>query len=124
MDQIANLIVSIKNATLVNKRELSVPHSKMKEAILVILKREGFLSDFSVREEGNIKVIDLQLSAKPVSHIRIISKAGRRIYIKSKEIPKPLRGMGTVIVSTPEGVITGREATKKGLGGELICEIW
>ena len=124
MDQIANLIVSIKNATLVNKRELKIPHSKMKEAILSILKSEGFLSSYSVTEEDNKKYIDIVLATKPVSHIRIISKTGRRVYVKAKEIPKPLRGMGIVIVSTPVGVVTGRTAAKQGLGGELICEVW
>ena len=125
MDQIADLLTRIKNASAIRKSEITVSFSKMKEAILTILKNEGFLSDFSVVTEENIKTIKISISRKKLpTHIRQISRPGRRVYIKNKEVPKPLRGLGTVIVSTSTGVITGKEARTKGLGGELICEIW
>jgi small subunit ribosomal protein S8 len=125
MDQIADLLTRIKNASLARKMELTVSFSKMKESILAILKGEGFLSDYEIVEDGNKKMIKISISkTKSPSHLRQLSRPGRRIYIKSQDIPKPLRGLGTVIVSTSSGVITGREAIKKGIGGELICEIW
>lgn len=125
MDQIADLLIRIKNASLVRKSEVTVSFSKMKEAILNILKNEGFLSDFSVVTEDNKKSIKITISHRKLpTHIRQISRPGRRIYIKNKEVPRPLRGLGTVIVSTSTGVVTGKEARAKGLGGELICEIW
>jgi len=125
MDQIADLLTKIKNASAVSKNEVIVSFSKMKEAILNILKTEGFLSDIEVVSEGDKKFFKLIISRKKLpTHLRQISRPGRRVYIKNKEVPKPLRGLGTVIVSTSTGVITGKEAAKKGLGGELICEIW
>lgn len=125
MDQIADLLTRIKNASAVNRSEVQVSYSKMKEAILGILKNEGFLSDFTTEEEEGKKYLKLTISqTKVLVHIKRVSKPGRRIYVKNQEIPKPLRGLGTTIVSTSKGVVTGREAAKQGLGGELICEIW
>lgn len=125
MDQIADLLSRIRNASMVGKSEVLTSHSKVKESILAILKTEGFLTDFEVKEEDSKKSIKIQISrTKLPSHLKLISKAGRRVYSKSKEIPKPLRGLGTVIVSTSSGIVTGKEARMKGLGGELICEIW
>lgn len=125
MDQIADLLTRIRNATLVRKNEITVSFSKMKEAVLKIFAEQGFLSSVSVETIEDKKYLKLVVSDKKVpSHLKQISKPGRRIYIKSKEMPKPLRGLGVVIISTSTGVITGKEAAKKGLGGELICEIW
>ena len=125
MDQIADLLIRIKNASMVQKFEVVTTFSKLKEAILNILKNEGFISNFEIEEVENKKFIKISISkTKTPTHLRQISKPGRRIYTKSKEIPAPLRGLGTVVISTSTGVITGREATQKGLGGELICEIW
>lgn len=125
MDYIADMLIRIKNASAVGKSDVVVPHSNLKEAILMILKKQGFIADFVKTDEDAKPMLSITLSAnKKPSHIRQISKPGRRVYVKSKEIPAPLRGFGTVILSTPAGVITGREAKKTGLGGELICEIW
>jgi small subunit ribosomal protein S8 len=123
-DQIADLLVRIRNASAIGKREIKMPFSKMKESILAILKSEGFVKNIEITEESKRKTLHIELSDKNLSHIKQISKPGQRIYSKSKSIPKPLRGLGLVIISTPSGVITAREAAKKGLGGELICEIW
>lgn len=125
MDQIADLLVRIKNASLVSKREVNVPFSKVKEAILKIMKNEGFLSDCEIVEQETQKSIKITISKdKTPMHIKQLSKRGRKLYAKNKEIPNPLRGFGTVIISTSKGMITGKEAKKLGLGGELICEIW
>ena len=135
-DHIADLLVRIRNASMVRKYEVELPFSKMKEAILTILEREGFVKNIEVVEEdksakGEIshksgkKNIKFRISnTKLPTHLKQISKPGQRIYAKSKDIPNPLRGFGLVIISTPKGVITAKEATKLGLGGELICEIW
>jgi len=125
MDSIADLLTRIRNAAAVRKSEITVSYSKMKEAILNIFQREGFLENIEVVEDDDKKSIKIKISATKVpSHLVQISKPGRRIYVKSKEMPKPLRGLGIVVVSTSTGVVTGREAAKKGLGGEVICEIW
>lgn len=124
MDQIADLLIRIKNAASINRAEVLAVYSKVNVAILTILKSEGFISDFEIIEDENKRSIQLHFGGKALVHIRRISKPGRRIYVKSKEIPRPLRGLGTIIISTSNGVTTGREAYKKGLGGELLCEIW
>lgn len=125
MDQIADLLTRIRNASAVRKNEITVSYSKMKEAILDIFKREGFLTSSEIIADGNKKMIKLVISdKKSPAHLRQISKPGRRVYVKSNMVPKPLRGLGTVVISTSTGVVTGREAAKKGLGGEIICEIW
>lgn len=125
MDQIADLITRIKNASLVKKYEVTMPYSKMKEAILDILKDEGFIKDISVSQLKANKILKITISeTKTPSHLRQISKPGHRIYLKSKEIKLPLRGLGLAIVSTSKGVINAQKATKQGIGGEVICEIW
>lgn len=125
MDAIADLLIRIKNATKVKRYEVKTFHSRMKEAILTILKNQGFITGFQIIEEDDKKILQITISAEnaPI-HLKKISKSGRRIYVKNRNIPKPLRGMGTTIISTSSGIITGREAAKRGLGGELICEIW
>jgi small subunit ribosomal protein S8 len=124
-DQIADLLVRIRNIGMVGKYQLLVPASKMKEVILQILKNEGFIADFKAVKNKEHKYFDVEISKiKTPTHLKQLSKPGQRIYAKSKEIPRPLRGMGLVIISTPQGVLAGREAVKRGLGGELICEVW
>lgn len=126
-DQIADLLTRIRNACLVGKYEITLPYSKMKEVILQILKNEGFVSEVKVitKKDSNQKSLKVNISDVRIPrHIKQISKPGQRIYVKSKDIPKPLRGLGLVIISTSTGITTGRDAVKKGLGGEIICEVW
>lgn len=124
-DQTADLLIRIKNAALAGKYEVVMPYSKMKEAILLIMKQNGFVKDIKVTEDKSKKYLRITISnTKSPSHIKQISKPGHRIYSKSKDIKIPLRGLGLVIVSTSVGIISAKEATKKGLGGELICEMW
>lgn len=125
MDQTADLLIRIKNAAMVKKNEVTMPYSKMKEAILSILKDNGYIGEVSVHEDKSKKFIKASLlSTKYPSHIRQISSPGHRIYIKAKDIKIPLRGFGLLILSTPSGIISAQEARKKGFGGEAICEIW
>lgn len=124
-DQIADLLVRIRNSVAVGKYKILIPSSKMKRVILAILKDEGFVDEIKAVTDKNHDALEVSVSeTNAPRHLRQLSKPGRRLYSKSKEIPRPLRGMGLVIVSTPEGVITGKEAIKRGIGGELICEIW
>lgn len=124
-DQTADLLVRIKNAAAVSRSELVMPYSKMKEAILKILETNGFVKNIKVLEDKSKKNISFELANnKYPTHIRQISKPGHRIYSKGKDIKIPLRGLALVIISTSSGVINAKEASKKGLGGELICEIW
>lgn len=125
MDQISNLLTRIKNASAVRKFKIMVVHSQMTEAILGILKDEGYLDSFELVSIDGHKEFQINISrTKPPVHLRQISKPGQRIYAKKKEIPRPIRGLGLVIISTPKGVISGKQASKQGLGGELICEVW
>ena len=123
-DPIADLIIRLKNANLVDKNEVNMPHSNFKEEILNVMKTNGYLSDISsklIKKKKNLKV---RFMPNQFSHIRRLSKPGMRYYVKSKDIPNPLRGLGLVIVSTPKGLLSGKEAKRMRVGGELICEIW
>lgn len=123
-DQIADLLVRLRNASAIKKTEVIIPFSKMKESILLILKSEGFIKNIKTQEVKAKKCIRVELTNRPISHLKQLSKPGQKIYSKAKNLPKPLRGFGLVIISTPCGIITAKEATKKGVGGELICEVW
>ena len=125
MDRIGNLLASIRNAELAQHTALSVPHAKMSSAVLAILKKEGYIADFIEVGEGVEKKINITLP-QPVSRhsYKRISKPGRRMYTDAQSIPMVLRGLGMVIVSTSAGVMTGKDARKRKLGGELICEVY
>lgn len=124
-DPIADLLVRIRNAVAIGNFEISVPSSRMKEVILGILKNEGFVDEIKPIKKNDFKYLAVSFSKKKLpTHLKQISKPGQRIYVKNRDIPRPLRGMGLVIVSTSAGIIPGKEAIKRGLGGELICEVW
>ncbi len=128
MDTFSNMFQSILNAQAVNKNAVIVPYSKMKMAVLDILKKENFLIDFAEIKQGTKQMIKINLKyeqGKPrINKIRRISKPGRRIYIKKNQIPRVVSGFGMAIISTPQGIVSGNEAKKKGQGGELIAEVW
>lgn len=127
MDPIAEMLTAIRNAQAVRLPSVSVPASKLKTAILTILKREGYIEDFTTDSEVKPRTtITLKYSNRQpaINHIRRVSTPGLRVYTKRNEIPRPLRGMGLAIVSTPSGVVTDKEARKLGIGGELLCEVW
>lgn len=123
-DPIADMFTRIRNALLIGASEVAVPKSLFKQNILNILKNQGFIKDFIIKK--NNLIISLKyINKKPaISHLKKISKPGLRLYSNWRNIPRPLSGMATIIISTPKGVITGKEARKKNLGGELICEVY
>lgn len=129
MDPISNLITSIKNAIANHKTIVVVPHSKLKISILEVLKKLNYIADFKQEKlknnKSNIKVTIKYTKDQPnINHIKVISTPGLRIYKKSKEIPRVLGGIADIIISTPKGVMTGKQAKAKKLGGELICEVY
>ena len=126
-DPIADLLIRIKNAARARKDVVSMPYSKVKENILVNLLKRKFITDFKI-ESGERKHLKNLVVTLDNNHLDIevkrVSKPGQRIYIKSSDIKKVHGGLGVAIISTPKGIITGEEATKMKLGGELICEIY
>ncbi len=131
MDTIANLLSTIKNASMVKKSSVELPFSKMNEGILHILKEKGFVENVKVfkHKDSVIKGIHVDLkyteSNKPfISEAKRVSKPGRRIYLGSTELEFVRNGFGIGIVSTSRGLMTTEEAKKKKLGGEVICEVY
>ena len=127
-DQIADLITRIRNAIMVNKNEIVVPASKLKIAVLEGLKRTNFIADYSIIEatpRNSINVIINQINEAPrINEITKVSKPGRRVYAGVDELPKIKSGRGIVLISTSKGVMTGDEAKKARLGGEILVKVW
>ncbi|MBW4061494.1 30S ribosomal protein S8 [Candidatus Saccharibacteria bacterium] len=125
-DPIADLLTRIRNATMARHNQISMPYSKMKEAIAAILKTSGYVADVKTAEAGGFKSLEITLhdDRETITSLIRVSKPGRRVYVGASEIPTVLNGRGLVILSTSGGLMTGREARKKGLGGELICKVW
>lgn len=127
-DQIADLITRIRNAIMVHKNEVSVPASKLKIAILEGLKRTNFITDYRIVEatpRNSIKVIINQINEAPrINEINKVSKPGRRVYAGVEELPKIKSGRGIILISTSKGVMTGDEAKKARLGGEILVKVW
>jgi small subunit ribosomal protein S8 len=107
------------------KSEVVIPHSKLKASIAEILQNNGYIGKIKVTEESGFKSLNIKLDGtrQPESLVRV-SKPGRRIYAKVSEIPSVRTGRGLVIMSTPAGIMTGKEARTKGVGGELICKVY
>ena len=128
-DPVADFIIRIKNGYLVRKKLIEIPWSKMKEKMAEMLVKEGFLKNAQVKsEKGKFKTLELELKyegKKPaLTEVKRISKPGVRIYAKVNKIPRVRLGVGITIISTPQGLMTDREARKNHQGGELVCQIW
>lgn len=127
-DPIADLLTRIRNAAMVGKHQISVPHSKQKEVIAQQLVKARYLSAASVDGEGVTKTMHLTLAPADenvvFTEITRVSKPGRRVYVKASEIPRIKNGRGIVLISTSKGMMTGHEARKQRLGGEVICSIY
>ena len=128
-DPIADMLTRIRNANMVSHETVEVPASKLKIEIAKILKSEGFITDYEVKESGKFKVIVITLkydkNKKPViSKLERISKPGLRTYHKAKTLPKVLGGLGVAIISTSKGLLTDRKARKENVGGEVLCYIY
>ncbi|MAH75029.1 MAG: 30S ribosomal protein S8 [Opitutia bacterium TMED102] len=127
MDPIADLLTSIRNANQALKTEIIVPHSKIKESAVKLLKEEGYLESFNV--EGDVKRtlrIGLKFQGRKgvITDLQRVSRPGLRRYTSSKEIPMVLGGMGIAVVSTPQGLMTGDDARRQNVGGELLFKVW
>ena len=127
-DQIADLITRIRNAVLVGKTEIRVPTSKLKVAVVDGLKKANYISDYSI-EDGTPRgilhvVINKENEVARINEIEKVSKPGRRVYVAASEIPKVKSGRGIVLMSTNQGIMTGQEATKLRLGGEILVRVW
>ncbi len=129
MDTIGNMLTSIRNAQAVGKQTVSVPYSKIKMEIAKVLAKEKFIKEADHKGKKVKKTIDIvlaydDLNRPAITSIKRVSKPSRRIYSPSSKIKKVKQGFGFQILSTPKGIITGKEAIKEKVGGEIICEIY
>lgn len=128
-DPIADMLTRIRNAQLVSHPSVEMPSSKLKVQLAKLLKEEGFITEYSVKDSGNFKVLEITLKYdaknKPViTRLERVSKPGLRNYSKAKNLPKVLGGMGIAIVSTSKGLLTDRKARKENVGGEVLCYVY
>lgn len=128
-DPIADLLTRIRNANMVNHDRVEIPGSKLKRAIVEILKNEGFVRDYEWSDNGHQGVIRVYLKYGPnktkvVSGLRRISRPGLRVYAKKDQVPRVLGGLGIAILSTSKGIMTDKKARQEGLGGEVLCYVW
>jgi len=128
-DPVADLLTRIRNANLAYKDELVAPVSKLSEAVLRILLKEGFIGGFEREGEGVDQAFRIQLKysktrQRTISGLRRVSRPGRRVYAGRDRLPRVLGGLGVAIVSTSQGVMTDRDASRKGIGGEVLAYVW
>ncbi len=126
-DPIADMLTRIRNASLVHKKEVILPYSKIKLAIASILVKEGYLKKAEEKKDVHpyiLLTLQYNSGAPAVNFIKRVSKPGHRRYVKKEDIEKVLSGFGVAILSTPKGLLTNIEARQENVGGELICEIY
>ncbi len=128
-DPVADLLARIRNAIHARHQKLDIPASRLKLEIARILKEEGYIANYKATEEDGKKVLRLYLKYGPnnnsaISHISRISRPGCRVYVGRNEITRVLGGLGINILTTPKGVMTGRQARREGVGGEVLCEVY
>ncbi len=128
-DPIADMLTRIRNAILVKHPTADMPSSKLKVELARLLKDEGFIEDFSVKEVGKFKVLSVELKYEDnkvpvIKKLTRVSKPGLRVYTKSKHLPRVLGGLGIAVVSTSKGLLTDRKARKEKVGGEVLCYVY
>lgn len=124
-DPIADLLTRIRNAVNARQQKTVAPYSKIKVAVLDVMKKRHFIDDYKVVKENQFDEIEIVFnSSLNQLNLKRISKPGQRIYLKKSDIRPVLNGYGIAVISTPQGVMTGDEAAKVGLGGEYLCQIW
>jgi len=128
-DPIADMLTRIRNANLALHDAVEMPGSKLKGEIARVLREEGYITDYELRdgEVGTDLVVRLKYSRdrrRVISGLERVSKPGRRVYADRDSIPRVLGGMGIAVLSTSQGVITGHEARRRGIGGEVLCKVW
>jgi small subunit ribosomal protein S8 len=131
-DPIADMLTRVRNALMREHPTVSIPYSKMKENIAQVLKDEGYIEDLQVLAQKPRNVLQLELKykggrrdrASVITGLERVSKPGRRHYVGKDEVPWVLSGMGIAILTTSHGVMTGQQARRQGVGGEVICRVW
>jgi small subunit ribosomal protein S8 len=128
-DPVADFLTRIRNAISARHQKVDVPASKLKLEMARVLKEEGYISNYKVTEEQGHRVLRVYLkyngnNEAAITNIQRVSRPGCRVYVGRTEIPRVLGGLGINILTTPKGVMTGRQARKEGLGGEVLCEIY
>lgn len=128
-DPIADFLTQVRNANQAGKAEVNLPYSRLKAELAGVLKREGYIADFyAEKQENGLQRLKVQMKQmgkeRPIVGIRRISKPGLRNYCGAQEMPRVLGGMGISIVTTSKGVMTGHEARKRGVGGEILAYVW
>jgi small subunit ribosomal protein S8 len=129
-DPVADMLTRVRNANNARLDSVIIPSSKLKTEIAKILYEEGYINSYDVSDDKNINsILKIYLrynknKTRVITGIKRISKPGLRVYVEKEKIPKVLGGLGTVIMSTSQGVITGKKAKQLGVGGEVICKIW
>ena len=128
-DPIADLLTRIRNAAAARQTKTEVPASRLKIGVARILKEQGYITNYRVAEDNGKRTIKVYLKyaadSRPViSKIERVSKPGRRVYVGAKEIPRVIGGLGINILTTSHGVMTGKEAGDKGVGGEILCSVY
>lgn len=135
-DTISDMLTRIRNACLMKKSTVLIPLTKLNQKIAQILEKEGFIHGFQISQVNSFNALVLKLKYRSkqtysgkqkescITNLKRISKPGLRIYSNYKEIPRILGGAGIVILSTPEGILTDREARSLGIGGEILCSVW
>jgi len=128
-DPVADALTRIRNASSARKEKVDLPASKLCREILRIIKREGFIRDYKFIEDKKQGVLRVYLKYSPsgdsvITHIQRVSKPGLRVYVPAGNIPRVLGGLGVAILSTSKGALTGKEAKRGQIGGELICKVW
>ncbi len=128
-DPLADFLTRIRNAVRANFDTVEIPQSRLKVSVAEVLKKEGYITDYQLAEQGVQGVIKIELKYGPhreqvITGIRRVSKPGLRQYKKSGAIPKVMSGLGVGILTTSKGVISDREARRLNVGGELLCEVW
>lgn len=128
-DPISDMLSRIRNALIAKHSSVRIPNSRIKDAILKVLKEEGYIKEYKVTEDNKFKYLDVELKyhgskkESVIKKLTRVSKPSRRVYVQSKEIPRVKGGLGTSIISTSRGIVSGRYAREQGLGGEFLCTI-
>lgn len=131
-DPIADMLTRIRNAQMREHKTVSMPHSSIKAAIAEVLQREGYINEFKVLPEKPQSVLQVTLKyvgdrrnrRSVITGLQRVSRPGRRVYVGKGDVPWVLSGMGVAIVTTSKGIMTGQQARRQGVGGEVLCKVW
>ncbi len=128
-DPVADMLTRVRNAVTARHEHVNIPASKMKAAIAKVLQDEGFIREFETFEEGPRRFLRIQLNytdkKEPLLNgLKRVSRPGLRVYVQKREIPRVYNGLGIAILSTPKGIMTGQQAWRERMGGEVLCYVW